>query len=547
MQQFCKNTCQPLAYWSHKLTPSQQKYSTFGRELLAAYLAIRHFRPFVKGREFRLVTDHRPLTLAVQSSTAVHTPREQRHLDYIIQFTTDVIHISGVENVVSDALSRIYSTFEGINLQQIAELQQQDQEISELMASNSSNLKLGKKPVQTHPDCFIICDTSTENDRPLVPKSCRRTVFETLHNMSHPGRKASIKIISDRFVWPNMRKEIAQWTKPCQHCQKNKVHRHNRSSPAVFSLPTERFQNVHIDIIGPLPSCRNHQYILTMIDRFTRWPEACPIVDISASTIARAFIATWVSRYGVPKTIVSDRGSQFCSQLWTSLNTMLGCETLHTTAYNPAANGTVERFHRQLKSALRECSLWLDRLPIVLLGLRASIKSDLQCSSAELVFGSPLRLPGEMITRATSIPPAQLAEQLSSHFASVRPVPSRTTSCRPFSLPELSTSQHVFVRHDGHRWPLQSVYHGPYRVVSRTPKTISIEKGNSQERIGIDRVKPAFIENDHITPVPDTPDQNLLLQPDHHSSIISHQHPDSANIYRTRSGRAVRPPVRFTP
>ena len=89
---------------------------------------------------------------------------------------------------------------------------------------------------------------------------------------------------------------------------------------------------------------------MTCIDRFTRWPEAIPISDITAESIAQAFITNWIARFGVPHVVTTDRGKQFESHPFASLTNFLGTTRIRTTAYHPIANGLVERFHRQLKS-----------------------------------------------------------------------------------------------------------------------------------------------------------------------------------------------------
>ena len=83
-------------------------------------------------------------------------------------------------------------------------------------------------------------------------------------------------------------------------------------------------------------------YLLTIVDRFTRWPEAIPLSDISALTCARAFLYHWVSRYGVPSILTSDRGRQFVSELWRKIAALLGTTTNTTTSYHPQSNGLVE-------------------------------------------------------------------------------------------------------------------------------------------------------------------------------------------------------------
>ncbi|CAH8592531.1 unnamed protein product [Dicrocoelium dendriticum] len=106
LQQRVADTWQPLAFFSKRLQPTESRYSTFGRELLAVYLAIRHLRHILGGRSFAVFTDHKALTYVLGSTTDRYSPRESRHLGYIAQFTTDIRHVSGVHNAVADALSR---------------------------------------------------------------------------------------------------------------------------------------------------------------------------------------------------------------------------------------------------------------------------------------------------------------------------------------------------------------------------------------------------------------------------------------------------------
>ena len=93
--------------------------------------------------------------------------------------------------------------------------------------------------------------------------------------------------------------------------------------------------------------------LLTCVDRFPRWPEAIPLTSSITAAAAQAFLSGCISHVGVPTTIVTDRGRQFESQLWSTLMTLLGSKRARTTSYHPQTNGMVECFHRQLKAALK--------------------------------------------------------------------------------------------------------------------------------------------------------------------------------------------------
>ena len=107
LQQFIDDHWHPIAYFSKLLKKAEIKYSTFDRELLAVYLAVKHFRYFVEGRDFHVLTDHKPLVYAKHTRSDKHTPRQARHLDFISQFTSDIRHVKGSANTPADTLSRI--------------------------------------------------------------------------------------------------------------------------------------------------------------------------------------------------------------------------------------------------------------------------------------------------------------------------------------------------------------------------------------------------------------------------------------------------------
>ena len=110
---------------------------------------------------------------------------------------------------------------------------------------------------------------------------------------------------------------------------------------------------MHIDLVSTLAPSGGNTYLLMSIDRFTGWPEAIPILDITAETIAKAFLARWDAVFGAPSIITTDRGRQFESTLFKMVTELLGTKRTRTTSYCPAANGFVERFHQLLKSSLR--------------------------------------------------------------------------------------------------------------------------------------------------------------------------------------------------
>ena len=241
LEQRLDGSWKPIAFFSKKLKPAEKRYSTFDRELLGIYLAIKHFRHLLEGRNFHVYTDHKPLTFAIDRKSDIYTPRQTRHLSYVSEFTTDIRHISGKTNVVADALSRIEinQVIKGSILPEtileIATAQANDPEILALRtAITSLQLKDFELP---NSNLSICCDISTGKVRPYVPVGLRQRIFELINNLSHPGIAASTKLVSERFVWHSMGRDIKLWTRQCTPCQKSKIQRHTSAPfPSITHL-----------------------------------------------------------------------------------------------------------------------------------------------------------------------------------------------------------------------------------------------------------------------------------------------------------------------
>ncbi|XP_077359637.1 uncharacterized protein LOC144005384 [Festucalex cinctus] len=339
---------------------------------------------------------------------------------------------------------------------------------TQLLRSSDTGLQVERVAVDDS-GVELWCDVSLGWPRPLVPSGWQRAAFDMVHGLSHPGRKASSRLVAQKFVWSGLKKDVRAWVDSCVACQRAKVHRHTKAPLETFVVPARKFDHVNVDIVGPLPPSQGFTYLLTMVDRTTRWPEAVPLTSISTSDVARAFIGTWVARFGPPADLSSDRGAQFTSEVWNSIAEGLGFKLHRTSAYHPQANGLCERFHRSMKAALRaglSDGNWVDKLPWIMLGLRTAPKEDLQCSSAELVYGQVLRVPGDFIPDASTPWPAPRPGPPVDAGGAFRPVPTSQHGTPVARVPpNLQSAEFVFIRHDAHRGPLSPPYDGPFRVL----------------------------------------------------------------------------------
>jgi cleavage and polyadenylation specificity factor subunit 1 len=248
LQQLSAGSWRPLAFFSRKLSSTESKYSTFDRELLAVFAAVRHFRFILEGRPFRILTDHLPLTLAMRRVSPLWSARQVRQLAYVSEFSTDIRHTPGLRNVVADALSRPPTA--------------PPPPIPPVPVDNLVTAAADAPPPNTAPqptvdyaamaaaqlscsDCSRMCDSkslfitsrkvagielfgdiSTGAFRPLVPPAFREAVAASLHSVAHPGVEATVKLVTSKFCWPGIRKFVRRYAQQCLNCQKSKVSRH---------------------------------------------------------------------------------------------------------------------------------------------------------------------------------------------------------------------------------------------------------------------------------------------------------------------------------
>ena len=235
----------------------------------------------------------------------------------------------------------------------------------------------------------------------VVPQEFRSQVLRTAHDESgHFGVRKTYLYVLKHFFWPRAKKDVAAYIKTCHVCQlTGKPNQRVKPAPLQpIPVACEPFEYLIVDCVGPLPTAKSGcNYLLTVMCQRTRYPAAYPLRSITTKAVVKA-LSQFISVFGIPKVIQSDRGSNFCSHMFAQVLKMLGVNHNQSTPYHAQSQGALERFHQTLKSLLRAyCTElnrdWEDGLPWLMLAAREAVQESTGFSPNELVFGHSVRGP----------------------------------------------------------------------------------------------------------------------------------------------------------
>lgn len=190
-------------------------------------------------------------------------------------------------------------------------------------------------------------------DQLVLPTQCQKAVLQLAHEVpmaGHLGKHKTTKRILRRFYWPTLYKDVVDFCRSCQMCQKASKYRVVKAPLIPLPVVTEPFRCMAMDIVGPLPRTESdNRYILVMCDYATQYPEAVAVKAIDAEHIAEELVRIF-GQVGIPEEeILTNQGSNFTSQLLSEIYQLLHVHPIRTTPYHPQTDGLVERFNKTLK------------------------------------------------------------------------------------------------------------------------------------------------------------------------------------------------------
>ncbi|BHF79421.1 hypothetical protein SprV_0702254100 [Sparganum proliferum] len=371
-----------ICFASKTLTKPQRNYCTYRRELLAIVTFVKQFRPYLLGKPFVIRSDHKALQWLQNTKDA--EGQLARWQEMLQEYHFTCTYRPGKQHGNADALSRrpttpaahdddrpigeinaIYATEPARHHWAIAQSTDPDTAViydhllnrlhrptgDELRGSSEEAHILRRQWPRLHidEDILLIKDESTETNRVVVPGSLVEVVLTNLHNeLGHVGQAKTEAATRQRFWWPHLREHVATFCNTCTTCSKFMAPRQLPRAPLQPMHTSFPFQRLGLDIIGPLPfTTTGHRFILVMVDYFTKWAEAVPLLRQDAVSLTNAIFNNWICRFGVPLSIHSDCGANFDSKLLQEVCDLLDIYKTRTTPAHPEGNGLVERTNRR--------------------------------------------------------------------------------------------------------------------------------------------------------------------------------------------------------
>ncbi|KAK3542222.1 hypothetical protein QTP86_018469 [Hemibagrus guttatus] len=337
----------PCAFFSRKLNLAEVNYDIGNRELLAIKFALEEWRPWLEGAKhpFMVLTDHKKLEYLRDAKRL--NPRQARWALFFTRFNFTISYHPGSKNVKADALSRIHSPEESTD----------DPE-------PIIPMKLFVSPItwseETLPESNASANTPPSCPQGLqyIPRTWRTPLIHSSHTSlgtGHPGVNETLSLLKQCFWWPNMASDVKRYIQGCWECAISKSPRHLPSGKLQpLPVPNCPWSHLGVNFITDLPVSNGCTCVLVVVDRFSKSCRLIPLPGLPTAMDTTENMFNYVFRYyGLPKDIVSDRGSQFTSRVWRSFFKLLGVTISVSSGYHPQTNGQTERKIQEIGRFLR--------------------------------------------------------------------------------------------------------------------------------------------------------------------------------------------------
>lgn len=359
-------------------------------------------------------------------------------------------------------------------------------------------------------------DSLQEYRQLVVPESLRTEIMFHMHDTQlsgHLGAKKTKRKLLQRFYWFQARQDVYQYVATCDICSSNRKPPKSARAPLGDMRVGAPLDRIGVDVIGPLPCTESgNRYILVITDHFTKWVEAFPMKDQTASSCARLVVNEVISRFGCPLDLHSDQGRNFESDIFKELCRLLHIRKTRSSPRHPQGNGQTERFNRTLVNMIRsyiadQQDKWDENLGCLTGAYRATVNDSTQMTPNMLMLGREVRVPLEAVITPKELDSqgtyvTELKKRLKRAHEIVRQNLKRSAMRQKAyydvkaTLNSFKTGDLVWylneVRKVGLCEKLQALYIGPVLVISpKGPRdyVIQLDKQGTRKLVHQDKLK----------------------------------------------------------
>ena len=409
----------PISFYSRKLSEGQSKWCSSELECFGIVASVNHFRQFLLGVKFKIYTDNTGCLEILKKPDLSGRLRRWALMLGDMEFTLH--HKPGKINP-ADGLSRVgaVQTIKRIlGPDDVKQAQKEDSHISNLIAylrlgefpiGCTSTLKrmIERESVKFEVLKGVLFRKRNEKRSVVVIPGCLKDLMlrefhESLEGM-HYGIHKCVENLLEVCWWPKLRQDVIDYIEACESCATVKDPQRRTKVPLKSQHADYPMQTISVDVAGPLvESERGNKYLLCFVDHFTRYVDMFAIPNQTAETVARIFVEEYITRYGVCENLLSDRGTNFLSELVSEVNRLLNINKKSTTPFHPATNSAVERVFRVVKTKLAHfCSRetqkdWDQYVPFIRYVINQSWHASTNYSPAYLFYGRPLLTPLKLL------------------------------------------------------------------------------------------------------------------------------------------------------
>ena len=237
-----------------------------------------------------------------------------------------------------------------------------------------------------------------------------RRLAQELHSATHLGGQALWKLFSDRYSHKAGRRICIEVAQSCPQCQRGSDYGHQQKTTGTIESKGP-WDTLSVDIVGPLPANRRHEFIIVFVDCYSRFTILVPTSNHTADTVSDALLRHVVPYFGTPRRLLSDRGREFVGEVWGKLTGSLGIQRVLTSPYHPEGNSINERSHRTMNNMLRARLLrdlpsrkWVVEIPGIMLALNAMVHEPHGFSASMIATGREPSLPPDLESKACASP-----------------------------------------------------------------------------------------------------------------------------------------------